>query len=279
MKKRKKKEADNGKYAVALYTYNKTRDDELDLHKGQIIMILEESEDDWWRGRNMESGADGWFPSNYVEYTVDEAQQPGQQSNESPLDGYSGQSPVVDYVKCLYDFKAKTSEELSFSENDELHIIGKVEEDPDWWVGRNLKGEIGLVPRIYTEIMSQQAPPTHEAPTPEVSAGPYAAMRQKSWFFEWIKTRSVAEESLRGANEGEFIVRPSEGFPGALSITVKGKNKNKHFKVTNIDNQYLIGQRKFPSVDDLISNYIKNPIFSDGAEKLFLVRPLPAKEH
>ena len=30
-------------------------------------MILEESEDDWWRGRNMESGQDGWFPSNYVE--------------------------------------------------------------------------------------------------------------------------------------------------------------------------------------------------------------------
>ena len=68
LKNKFRKEADNGKYAVALYTYNKTRDDELDLHKGQIIMILEESEDDWWRGRNMESGADGWFPSNYVEY-------------------------------------------------------------------------------------------------------------------------------------------------------------------------------------------------------------------
>ena len=51
----------------ALYNYDKTRDDELQLYKGQKILILEESEDDWWRGRNLENGQDGWFPSNYVE--------------------------------------------------------------------------------------------------------------------------------------------------------------------------------------------------------------------
>ena len=127
-------------------------------------------------------------------------------------------------------------------------------EDPDWWVGRNTDGRIGLVPRIYTEILSRQGPPEHEPPAPSVSAGPYAAMRQKSWFFENVKTRSMAEEALRGANEGEFLVRPSEGFPGALSISVRGRNKNKHFKVTNPDNQYLIGQRKFGTVDELIRN-------------------------
>ena len=39
----------------------------------------------------------------------------------------------------------------SFRENDELHILGKVENDPEWWVGRDREGKIGLVPRIYTE--------------------------------------------------------------------------------------------------------------------------------
>ena len=63
-----RKDGHGEKYCLALYTYNKTRDDELDLHKGQRILILEESEDDWWRGRNMETGHDGWFPSNYVEH-------------------------------------------------------------------------------------------------------------------------------------------------------------------------------------------------------------------
>lgn len=281
LKRKKKRDGHGEKYCLALYTYNKTRDDELDLHKGQRVLILEESEDDWWRGRNMETGHDGWFPSNYVEHVAadNHANSQATEQNQSPLDGYSNNSPVIDHVRCLYSFQAKTAEELSFSENDELDIIGKVEEDPDWWVGRNMDGRIGLVPRIYTEIMSQQAPPQHEPPAPSVSAGPYAAMRQKSWFFENVKTRSMAEEALRGANEGEFLVRPSEGFPGALSISVRGRNKNKHFKVTNPENQYLIGQRKFGTVDELISNYIKNPIFSDGAEKLYLVRSLPNREY
>ena len=58
----------------ALYNYDKTRDDELQLYKGQKILILEESEDDWWRGRNLENGQDGWFPSNYVELVSDSSQ-------------------------------------------------------------------------------------------------------------------------------------------------------------------------------------------------------------
>ena len=58
---------DKDTLCVALYNYDKKRDDELQLYKGQRILILEESEDDWWRGRSLENGQDGWFPSNYVE--------------------------------------------------------------------------------------------------------------------------------------------------------------------------------------------------------------------
>ena len=58
---------DKDTLCVALYNYDKKRDDELQLYKGQRILILEESEDDWWRGRSIENGQDGWFPSNYVE--------------------------------------------------------------------------------------------------------------------------------------------------------------------------------------------------------------------
>ena len=160
---------------MALYNYDKKRDDELQLYTGQRILILEESEDDWWRGRSLENGQDGWFPSNYVEMVsllnftkiifdhdielilqIQTDAQPSQQQqqpvqSENVLEPYNDSSPVIENVRCLYDFKAKTSEELSFRENDQLHILGKVENDPEWWVGRDREGKIGLVPRIYTE--------------------------------------------------------------------------------------------------------------------------------
>lgn len=267
----------------ALYNYDKTRDDELQLYKGQKILILEESEDDWWRGRNLENGQDGWFPSNYVELCKMDNQkpsnQPEEQFSEDVLAAYSDHSPVIENVRCLYDFSAKTAEELSFRENDELQILGKVDNDPEWWVGRDREGRIGLIPRIYTEVMERSTikPNQPSMPSAPIPSGRYAAMQSKDWFFCQIETRDMAENELRNAIEGDFIVRPSESSrgEGSLSISVKGKLKNKHFKVTRENNQFKIGQRNFNSVDDLISNYIKNPIFSNGDEKLYLVRPLP----
>jgi len=280
----------------ALYNYDKTRDDELQLYKGQKILILEESEDDWWRGRNLENGQDGWFPSNYVELppgykpsyvkksrckmdNQKPSNQPEEQFSEDVLAAYSDHSPVIENVRCLYDFSAKTAEELSFRENDELQILGKVDNDPEWWVGRDREGRIGLIPRIYTEVMERSTIKPNQPPMPSIPipSGKYVAMQSKDWFFCQIETRDMAENELRNAIEGDFIVRPSESSrgEGSLSISVKGKLKNKHFKVTRENNQFKIGQRNFNSVDDLISNYIKNPIFSNGDEKLYLVRPLP----
>ena len=54
-------------YVIAKFNYDPSRDDELDLKKGEKIVVLEQSEDAWWRGRNEETGHEGWFPSNYVE--------------------------------------------------------------------------------------------------------------------------------------------------------------------------------------------------------------------
>ena len=88
--------------------------------------------------------------SQAPEQPQQQQQQPAVET-ENVLAPYNDNSPILENVRCLYDFKAKTGEELSFRENDELHILGKVENDPEWWVGRDRDGRIGLVPRIYTE--------------------------------------------------------------------------------------------------------------------------------
>ena len=65
-------ESSQERRVVAKYNYEKQRDDELELVKGNRVVVLEESEDKWWRGRNLETGEDGWFPSNYVTDNVEQ---------------------------------------------------------------------------------------------------------------------------------------------------------------------------------------------------------------
>lgn len=50
--------------AVVKYNYQAQQPDELSLTKGTRILILEKSNDGWWRGQS--GSAVGWFPSNYT---------------------------------------------------------------------------------------------------------------------------------------------------------------------------------------------------------------------
>lgn len=63
--------------------------------------------------------------------------------------------------------------------------------------------------------------------------------------------------------------------PSDFSVSLKASGKNKHFKVQLVDNVYCIGQRRFPTMDELVEHYKKAPIFtSEHGEKLYLVRAL-----
>lgn len=49
----------------ALFSYNQDHEDELNLKVGDIIDIIGEEEEGWWRG--LLNGKVGVFPSNFVE--------------------------------------------------------------------------------------------------------------------------------------------------------------------------------------------------------------------
>jgi hypothetical protein len=58
---------------TALYEYAPQGDNELELHEGEIVYILEKSaEDDWWKAKKRAPSEDedepvGLIPNNYVE--------------------------------------------------------------------------------------------------------------------------------------------------------------------------------------------------------------------
>lgn len=60
---------------------------------------------------------------------------------------------VLFVVVALYSFQAQTNEELSFVKDEQLDIIEKPINDPDWWRARNKSHEIGLVPKNYVQIV------------------------------------------------------------------------------------------------------------------------------
>jgi len=58
-------ETAGGQYAIALYDYQASDDDEISFDPDDIITNLEFIDEGWWRGTCR--GVHGLFPANYVE--------------------------------------------------------------------------------------------------------------------------------------------------------------------------------------------------------------------
>lgn len=50
-----------------MYDYKSQRGDELDLHKGDEILVLLRENDNWWMGELCKSKKEGYFPASYVQ--------------------------------------------------------------------------------------------------------------------------------------------------------------------------------------------------------------------
>uniref|UniRef100_A0A8R1DMZ3 Cytoplasmic protein n=1 Tax=Caenorhabditis japonica TaxID=281687 RepID=A0A8R1DMZ3_CAEJA len=272
--------------AVVKFTYEPRLEDELGLTKGEYVYVVEKSTDGWWKGE-APNGSVGWFPSNYVE-EVEASANGNQGSIENrnpaavqPQPPAPQQAPAVvraslEVVVALYSFDASSSEELSFQKGERLEIVDHPAHDPDWWMARNAYGSTGLVPRNYIEVMndSSSTKPVQKDFNPQYSGNGEIPMEQEPWYFGRI-SRDRAEDLLQRGREGEFLVRDSESNPGDLSISMRGIERNKHFKVLNVGGQLKIGNRTFLNMNALIAHYTTNPIFSSQTEKLYLTGPLP----
>ena len=51
---------------IALYDYNKRTEEDLSFRKGDKLLILNNSDGDWWQAQLVGSNKQGYIPSNYV---------------------------------------------------------------------------------------------------------------------------------------------------------------------------------------------------------------------
>ncbi|CAH0405046.1 unnamed protein product [Chilo suppressalis] len=250
--------------AVVKYNYQAQQPDELSLTKGTRILILEKSNDGWWRGQYQ--GHTGWFPSNYTSEEGD---------NEDPVHTYAMAENVLDIVVALYSFTSNNEQELSFEKGDRLEIVERPPSDPEWYRARDSRGNVGLVPRNYLqELADYLTQPYGESGG---GAAPSATgLSGRAWYYGAI-TRTHCDALLnQHGHDGDFLIRDSETNVGDYSVSLKAPGRNKHFRVHVEGSLYCIGQRKFPTLEQLVAHYQRAPIYTNKqGEKLYLVRPLP----
>ena len=72
------------RWAKVLFRYTAEYEDELSLEPGQIVVVINEEEEGWWRGSL--NGKQGLFPSNFVDPIPEDentSQQPQEQQQQA----------------------------------------------------------------------------------------------------------------------------------------------------------------------------------------------------
>ncbi|KAK5861937.1 hypothetical protein PBY51_017373 [Eleginops maclovinus] len=168
------------------FAYNPLNEDELQLVVGETIEILREIEDGWWMGVN--NGKLGVFPSNFVtEIFVSPKDSKYNEGKSRPKltdavfnkEGISQRASVrskaktvVECCQVMFDYKAKTEDELDLNKGDTVVILRKETEDEGWWEGE-INGRCGFFPDNFVMLIppmdSLQSGTTNQPPARNIS--------------------------------------------------------------------------------------------------------------
>ncbi|XP_064607263.1 tyrosine-protein kinase SRK2-like [Liolophura sinensis] len=146
-------------------------------------------------------------------------------------------------VKAIYDYEARSDDDLSFKKGDRMEVIGD-SENCDWWLAHHKRTlEEGYIPSNYV-VIDDDSP-----------------MAQEWWF---VADRKEADKTLllAGNPRGTFLVRESTDKASyALSVRdfdeVKKEYCVKHYRVRKLDNGgcWISPRRTFTSLIELIDHY------------------------
>uniref|UniRef100_A0A0N5BRC9 Tyrosine-protein kinase n=1 Tax=Strongyloides papillosus TaxID=174720 RepID=A0A0N5BRC9_STREA len=140
----------------------------------------------------------------------------------------------------LFDYEARTDEDLSFKKNELLEILNEMQ-NGDWWYARSLvTNKTGFIPSNYV------------APEKSIDAEP--------WYFGSLRRIDGEKVLLQSSNDhGSFLIRDSETRDNEFSLSVRDGNTVKHYRIRQLDQGgYFIARRKaFTSLQDLVAHYSK----------------------
>ncbi|KAH7007100.1 hypothetical protein EDB80DRAFT_718218 [Ilyonectria destructans] len=122
--------------AVAEWDYEKSRDGEIGFSKGEYLTNVIMNDSDWWLGTNAEGEA-GMFPGNHVYVILD------------------GQVSEADRALVTLGYEKAYDNEIDLVKGE--WVTNVENEDYNWMVATNAKGERGLFPSHHLGHLKQQA--------------------------------------------------------------------------------------------------------------------------
>jgi hypothetical protein len=115
-----------------VFDYEAQTNEELTVTEGILLCVIDDSDQDWLEVKSIQfedafsEQTSGLVPATYVE-----------------------PAPYVAQYTGIYDYEARTEDELSFPEGGKLFVYDT--NDPEWWLAL-FDREVGLVPANYLEI-------------------------------------------------------------------------------------------------------------------------------
>ena len=94
----------------ALYDFEAAEDNELTFKAGEIIMVIEESDPNWWRGSNHRG--EGFFPANFV--TADLSAEPEDLTKETKSNKKAVQEEIQNYQSQPVEINEDSIDRLLF---------------------------------------------------------------------------------------------------------------------------------------------------------------------
>ncbi|XP_074846815.1 tyrosine-protein kinase FRK [Carettochelys insculpta] len=151
----------------------------------------------------------------------------------------------------LFDYQARTLEDLSFRTGDKLEVLDTSAEG--WWYATLLLDSGSTRPG---QKLHGYIPANYVAPVQSIEAEP--------WFFGPV-TRADAEKQLLcpGNQAGAFLIRESESQKGEFSLSVFDGAAVKHYRIQKEDEEgfFLSKKKTFKTLNEFVDYHTT---YSDG---------------
>ncbi|NXN57788.1 SH319 protein, partial [Rynchops niger] len=130
-------------HAVVLHDFPAEHADDLDLHSGDMVCLLEKIDTEWYRGKC--GNRTGIFPASFVKVVIDVPEEGNRK--KTPCSSRCIKGP-----RCVarFEYIGDQKDELSFSEGETIVLKEYVNEE---WAKGELRGASGIFPLNFVEII------------------------------------------------------------------------------------------------------------------------------
>ncbi|NXV86029.1 SH319 protein, partial [Calonectris borealis] len=130
-------------HAVVLHDFPAEHADDLDLHSGDTVCLLEKIDTEWYRGKC--GNRTGIFPASFVKVVIDVPEE----GNRKKI---PCSSRCIKGPRCVarFEYIGDQKDELSFSEGETIILKEYVNEE---WAKGELRGTSGIFPLNFVEVI------------------------------------------------------------------------------------------------------------------------------